>query len=225
MTHGQASYRIGRRTHCVLRNQGIVVPAQHEHATAFDTELDAETFRIPSGMANEVAAAAGFARPMEAIVLKSEVTARLRTLASLLPAKPLGQLDQLLAQTLLESMLLEMLRAAPDRVRRLDARVQRAVEYIHDRYADPIDLNDLARAAAMSRYHFSRKFRAQVGMSPYRYVQHVRMRRAADLLRAGTSVTETACAVGVPDSSRFARLFRREMEMTPSNYQKGTRRV
>jgi transcriptional regulator GlxA family with amidase domain len=105
-----------------------------------------------------------------------------------------------------------------------DPRITAALDQVHAAYAEPLTVSDLARAAGMSRFHFSRLFQDETGDPPYRYLQRVRVRRGAELLRAGRhSVTEAALAVGFHDFGRFARVFRREIGCLPGELARGRR--
>lgn len=74
------------------------------------------------------------------------------------------------------------------------------------RYADPLDVPQLARAAHMSASHFSRQFKAAYGESPYNYLMTRRIERAMALLRrGGLSVTEVCMAVGASSLGSSAR--------------------
>jgi AraC family transcriptional regulator len=130
------------------------------------------------------------------------------------PALPLA------AETLSEALLVEVLRStpvAPGGGR--DPRIRRAIELIEARYAEALGIDELSREAGMSRFHFSRQFRAQTGQSPYRFLLATRVRRAAALLAGGrASVTEAALEVGFTDLGRFAAAFRRELGCAPSAY-------
>ena len=74
--------------------------------------------------------------------------------------------------------------AAAYDVRASQSQIARAVDLIHGCFRDDLSLDDLAGAAAMSRYHFLRCFKAQVGTTPYAYLLQVRLRRAAAMLRS-----------------------------------------
>jgi AraC-like DNA-binding protein len=101
------------------------------------------------------------------------------------------------------------------------AQIARAVDLMHSCYQDELSLDDLARAAAMSRYHFLRSFKAEVGMTPYAYLQQVRLRTAAALLQSSAhSITEIALACGFTSSSRFSVAFRRLYQCSPSTYRR-----
>ena len=70
--------------------------------------------------------------------------------------------------------------------------LRRARDLIDRDFAEPLDVPTMARSALMSPAHFSRRFRAAYGETPYRYLMTRRIERAMALLRAGTSVTD-AC--------------------------------
>ena len=80
----------------------------------------------------------------------------------------------------------------------------------------------MARAALMSPAHFSRKFRAAYGETPYSYLMTRRIERAKALLRQGMSVTDTCVAVGCTSLGSFSSRFTEIVGETPSQY-RGTR--
>jgi AraC family transcriptional regulator len=70
----------------------------------------------------------------------------------------------------------------------------------------------------MSRFHFSRLFRDEIGQAPYQYLLRVRLARATELLRGGHhSVTEAALESGFTDLSRFASMFKKQTGKRPSD--------
>jgi AraC-like DNA-binding protein len=130
-------------------------------------------------------------------------------------------------ESLAETLCVRLLRARPDAIESKageanagevrDRRVRAAVELIKETYAEPLDVETMARAAGMSRFHFSRAFRDATGKAPYAYLIDVRVRRAAEMLRSGRyTVTEAAFAVGFNDLSRFARAFRGRYGAAPA---------
>ena len=103
--------------------------------------------------------------------------------------------------------------------RAAQAQIARAVDLIHSNFQDDLSLDDLARAAAMSRFHFLRCFKAQTGLTPYAYLLQVRLRTAATWLRSSSrSITDIALACGFASPSRFSEAFRRQYQYTPSAY-------
>jgi AraC family transcriptional regulator len=103
-----------------------------------------------------------------------------------------------------------------------DARLRRAVDWIHDHLADDLSLEGMAGVAAMSPAHFARAFKAAMGASPLQYVIGARQEMAQVLLRTtGLSVAEIAFRVGYNDVSRFGQHFRRRAGTTPKAFRDG----
>jgi AraC family transcriptional regulator len=105
-------------------------------------------------------------------------------------------------------------------------RVLDLVEHRLDRDgAAGLSLDDLAREAALSASHFSKAFRAALGVPPYRYVLRRRVERARELLAAGRHTAgEAGAALGFSDPSHFTRAFRRVTGTTPSAFLRESRR-
>jgi AraC-like DNA-binding protein len=95
----------------------------------------------------------------------------------------------------------------------------RAKDLADARYAEPLEVDDLARAAGLSKAHFSREFRRTFGESPYVYLMTRRLERAAALLRnTDHSVAEICLEVGLQGVGSFTTSFKRMFEMTPTTY-------
>src|SRR5437016_14569213 len=87
------------------------------------------------------------------------------------------------------------------------AYLRRARDLIDREYEKPLDVPTLARKALMSPAHFSRKFRAAYGETPYSYLMTRRIERAKSLLRQGMSVTDTCFAVGCTSLGSYSSRF------------------
>jgi AraC-like DNA-binding protein len=88
-------------------------------------------------------------------------------------------------------------------------------------YAQPLDVEALARDAHMSAGHFSRQFRLAYGESPYGYLMTRRIERAMALLRRGDlSVTEVCFEVGCSSLGTFSTRFTELVGMPPSDYRR-----
>jgi AraC family transcriptional regulator len=96
--------------------------------------------------------------------------------------------------------------------------VQRAVAYIHANLSARLRLTDIAAAARMSPFHFSRTFRKALGSAPHRYVVQARVDRAKRLLEGDGSLAEIADAAGFSDQSHMSRVFRRFTGQSPKQY-------
>ncbi|MFD7430384.1 helix-turn-helix transcriptional regulator [Streptomyces sp. NPDC059818] len=111
-------------------------------------------------------------------------------------------------------------RAAEQRLRDL-ALLRRVRDRIDREYAQPLNVEALARGANMSAGHLSRQFRLAYGESPYAYLMTRRIERAkALLLRDGLSVTEICFAVGCSSLGTFSTRFTELVGMPPSAYRR-----
>jgi AraC-like DNA-binding protein len=101
------------------------------------------------------------------------------------------------------------------------ARLRRVRDRIDREYAEPLDVEALARGAHMSAGHLSREFRQAYGESPYSYVMTRRIERAMALLRRGDlSVTEVCFEVGCSSLGTFSTRFTELVGVSPSAYRR-----
>jgi len=95
--------------------------------------------------------------------------------------------------------------------------LQRIRDHILANLAEPIEVDDLAALAGRSAFHFSRVFSRSVGMTPYRYVIHLRLQAALDRIRERRmSIAEIAADTGFSDQSHMSRWIRRVHGIAPS---------
>ena len=98
-------------------------------------------------------------------------------------------------------------------------KLRRAMAFIEAHIDQPIRLEQLAAAAAVSPFHFHRQFKRSTGITPHRYIVQMRMERAKALLsQSELSLAEVAARVGFADQSHFTSIFRRMTSMTPRSY-------
>ena len=87
------------------------------------------------------------------------------------------------------------------------------------RFFERLDVDDMARAAGLSRAHFSREFRRAFGESPHQYLLTRRLERAASLLRTTDhSVADVCFSVGLQSVGSFTSSFTRTFCMSPTAY-------
>jgi AraC-like DNA-binding protein len=95
----------------------------------------------------------------------------------------------------------------------------RAKDLADARYFEPLGVDDMARAAGLSRAHFSREFRAAFGESPHAYLLTRRLERAAALLRTtDRSVADICMSVGLQSVGSFTTSFTRTFGKSPTAY-------
>ncbi len=103
-----------------------------------------------------------------------------------------------------------------------ERRIGHATDFLHTNYAQPIDLDEIARAACLSKYHFLRLFALVHGMTPFSYLQRKRARVALRLLRTTAyTVAEVACSVGFSQRTTALRQIRRWTGLRPLQIRTG----
>ena len=100
------------------------------------------------------------------------------------------------------------------------ARIEKALSFLLDNATEQPDLDALAAACGMSRFHLQRLFTRWVGVSPKRFVGHLTLERAKDCLRRSASVLDAAFAAGLSGPSRLHDLFVAHEAVTPGEYKR-----
>lgn len=93
-------------------------------------------------------------------------------------------------------------------------------EYLETNYAKNITLEDLSLLTGISKYHLLRSFTKQKGISPYSYLETIRISTAKRLLENGISPLEVALQTGFTDQSHFSNFFKKFIGLTPKQYMK-----
>ena len=101
-----------------------------------------------------------------------------------------------------------------------DSWIVQICKLIEQSYGQEICLDDLSRFAGLSKSYLLRSFTRQMGISPYRYLQTVRINQAKKLLETGTPVIDAAAKAGFSDQSHFTNFFRNFIGLTPKQYQR-----
>lgn len=167
---------------------------------------------------------AGFAAFRQAVTADPEVAGRLRRAHALMQRRA----DKLAVDEALTAALTLMVRrhadTAPPRRRpgRESGPIARARGHIDDLYMQDLTLNDLAAVAGLSRYHFLRAFRREVGVTPHTYLTGRRIATARRLLAGAESLSAVALACGFYDQSHFTRSFKGCTGLTPGQYRRGS---
>jgi AraC family transcriptional regulator len=133
----------------------------------------------------------------------------------------------LLAETLADTLSMRLLSkystwsggAYQRKARALDARrLKRVLSYIEANLTRDITIDQLSSVASLSRFHFSRMFKAATGRSPSGFIGMQRLELAKSLLAEGGSIAEVADACRFSSASNFVRAFRRAAGVTPAQY-------
>ena len=150
-------------------------------------------------------------------------------LSRLFTLREVSGASDLAFDALVSEILLELLETTPhsfsEKLKRASlhgyfpTNIDRAKKEIASRLGDEtLGLDDMARAAGLSRFHFLRSFKRRVGVSPAKYVQSLRIELAKAELARGAAVSEAARRSGYTCMSTFNKAFRRQTRLAPSAF-------
>jgi len=123
------------------------------------------------------------------------------------------------AATTFAGMVADVYRPATTRM------IQRAIDYMRERYAEPISVRDVAGMLYLNTSYFCRAFKQVTGRTFGEYLTELRMEKALELLHASDlSIAAVAREVGYRDANYFSRVFTRIMGKTPSRYRQELQR-
>jgi AraC family transcriptional regulator len=101
----------------------------------------------------------------------------------------------------------------------MDRRVTLAVTLMQQRYTTALTLEEIAGEVHLTREHFSRLFKAEIGIPPAKYIKRLRLQKGRELLETTLlSVKEIMHKVGVSDESHFVRDFKLAYGLSPMQY-------
>lgn len=103
--------------------------------------------------------------------------------------------------------------------------VRDIIKYINDNLSETISLDELAKKANMSKYHFCRLFKKYTGKSPMNFVSFMRVEKAKELLKKGEDTWSVSFKIGFSNPGSLSRHFKRLTGLTPKEYRKSILRI
>lgn len=97
--------------------------------------------------------------------------------------------------------------------------IQAVCDYLENNYAEHIILDELSTIAGMNKYSLLRNFTKLKGITPYRYLENIRVNKAKKLLEKGVEPIDLAIQTGFVDQSHFTNFFKNFIGLTPKQYQ------
>ncbi len=155
----------------------------------------------------------------QAVLYHSEIATSLRELHLMILNKETDFKKEELFLLLIEQLIREysdtilaqnVIETAPE--------IKAACDYLESNYAKTITLDDLSSLVGLSKYHFLRSFTKQNGISPYSYLETIRISNAKKLLEKGIRPIEVAFQTGFNDQSHFTNFFKKLIGLTPKQY-------
>ncbi|MFD2262962.1 helix-turn-helix domain-containing protein [Lacibacterium aquatile] len=202
----------------LLGNAGSCYECGHDHSTGdrcLALHIEPEFF---GEVAASVGATARFRFPTSMLPAFDAFTA---PLTALMASQEQGETEEAVIR-LVEGVV-GHLSTHPPRLFSLSSRdhrrIDRVLRFMETNAHRPLDLDELAAVAIMSKYHFLRSFRGLLGCTPYAYLLELRLRRAAlQLTENDRAITDVAYDSGFPDLSTFNNRFRRRFGEAPSHF-------
>jgi AraC family transcriptional regulator len=108
----------------------------------------------------------------------------------------------------------------------MPSNILNAIRYIEMHITSEIFIDDIAKVAKLSKFHFCRIFKKAIGMSPMKFVIFMRIQKSKELLRMNDiTISKVSAEVGFNDISNFNRYFKQFTNVTPSGYKRMVRRI
>ncbi len=152
------------------------------------------------------------------VVENSDCLAILKDLHSILmlPSEDLKKEE--LFYFLLEQLIEEYAPPLQSVATQANPQITAICEYIEKNYASNVSLDDLSTLTQWSKYHLLRTFTKQKGISPYSYLEAIRIGQAKKLLEEGLAPAQVALQTGFSDQSHFTNFFKKFIGLTPKQY-------
>ncbi len=155
------------------------------------------------------------------VVVQSELVSVLRELHQVLLEEEQDFKKEEMFYFLLEQLIEEYIKEsiAPEHTVQ-STKAEMICNYMDNHYMQNITLDDLSRLTGLSKYYLLRTFTKEKGISPYCYLETIRIDRAKKLLEEGVLPIDTALRTGFSDQSHFSNYFKRFIGLTPKQYMK-----
>ncbi|WP_434750701.1 AraC family ligand binding domain-containing protein [Paenibacillus amylolyticus] len=108
----------------------------------------------------------------------------------------------------------------PEAEQTVTLEIRKICEYMEAHYTKNVSLNELSELSGISKYHLLRLFTRQKGISPYRYLETIRINQAKRLLEHGVLPIDVAAQTGFSDQSHFSNFFKKLIGLTPKQYRR-----
>jgi AraC-like DNA-binding protein/quercetin dioxygenase-like cupin family protein len=119
---------------------------------------------------------------------------------------------------IIEELISEYSDAVLEEVQEQNTEVKNVCDFLENNYMKNIILNDLSDLTGVSKYHLLRSFTKQKGISPYSYLETIRISVAKKLLEQGIAPIDVALQTGFADQSHFTNFFKKLIGLTPKKY-------
>jgi AraC-like DNA-binding protein/mannose-6-phosphate isomerase-like protein (cupin superfamily) len=152
------------------------------------------------------------------VLYNSDLVSSLRELHLMISEEAADFKKEELFLFLIEQLLAENSQEPAVKAPEKDGHFETVCKYLEDNFSQTITLDELCKMAGLSKYHFLRSFTRQNGISPYSYLEAVRIGKAKAFLEKGVPPMEVAYLTGFSDQSHFTNFFKKLIGLTPKQY-------
>ena len=152
------------------------------------------------------------------VIFSSDLVDDLKLLHEMIMKKERGFFKEELFYLLLEQLIKEYAVLKPDKSFEFKEPFKKAKQFLDNNYEKQISLHELSQISGMNKYTLIRNFTHEMPITPYQYLETIRINQAKKLLEAGNDLTETAILSGFSDQSHFTRFFKKLIGLTPKQY-------
>ena len=157
----------------------------------------------------------------EPVVFHSELVSSLRELHLMIMQEEKAFQKEEIFFFLIEQLIEEYTKPVPSiSLNKTSAEIELVCDFLEKNYTENITLGDLSALAGLSKYYLLRSFTKQKGISPYNYLETIRIDKAKKLLEKGVKPIDVALQTGFTDQSHFSNFFKKFIGLTPNQYMK-----
>lgn len=155
----------------------------------------------------------------EVILFHNELVASLRELHLMIMEEEKNLIKEELFLFIIEQLIREYSNIiSEENKKEANNEIKTACDYLENNYMENVTLNQLSNLTGLSKYYLLHSFTKQKGISPYNYLQTIRISKAKKLLEEGVSPIEVAFKTGFTDQSHFTNFFKKLIGLTPKQY-------
>ena len=152
------------------------------------------------------------------VAYRSEAVSLLRELHDLIMEQRTDFEKEEVFFFLIEQLIAEYTEPAGESLSATSEEIQKACFYLENNFAEPITLDDLSKLSGLNKYTLLRNFTKQRGVTPYQYLETIRIGEAKKLLEKGVNPLDAAMQTGFVDQSHFTKFFKKLIGLTPKQY-------
>lgn len=155
----------------------------------------------------------------ENVLFHSELVSSLRELHLMIIEETKDFKKEELFLFIIEQLITEYSDIVPEAtIQETNMEIRTVCDFLEDNYMNNITLNELSNLTGLSRYYLIHSFTKEKGISPYNYLQTIRIGKAKELLEQGVAPIEVAMKTGFTDQSHFTNFFKKFIGLTPRQY-------